>query len=377
VYVPSVRQTDASERILLARVGQIDRENKARAAVLQRVGDMDHRCRLTQLRKRSHNIVDTSFYLYLDSSCPGAMSSLRFCQFRTLLTLAITLTASFIRAEERSDESADITIVKGLKFSEAVPELTLDLYLPEATNESVPCVITIQGGGFRAQDGQRFRSFAVHLATHGFAAALISYRGSPEHQHRDTVADVQASVRYIRSVSKTHRIDPTRLGATGRSAGGTLAALLAVTGNQADPDCRIQAAVCFAGVYDFVSRFTDKEQLAMQPKHETKIKTNGEWIGAAFSPTDKDWLAVSAITHVDPQDPSILFLHSRDDATVPWIQSRDMHLAMTRAGIPSEIRIYETGGHGVRPEGKNSLDAIVAFLRKHLVQCPTRDSSRH
>ena len=294
------------------------------------------------------------------------MSSLRFCRSRTLLTLAITLTASFIRAEERSDESADITIVKGLKFSEAAATLTLDLYLPEAASEAFPCVITIQGGGFRAQDGQRFKSFAEHLATHGFAAALISYRGSPEHQYRDTVADVKASVRYIRSVSKTHKIDPTRLGATGRSAGGTLAALLAVAGDQADPDSRIQAAVCFSGVYDFVSRFTDKEQLALQPKHETKINTNGEWIGAAFSPIDKDWLAASAITHVDPQDPPILFLQSRDDATVPWLQSRDMHRAMTRAGIPSEIRVYETGGHSVRPEGENSLDAMVAFFRKHL-----------
>jgi acetyl esterase/lipase len=283
-----------------------------------------------------------------------------------LLALAIALSVRFGRAEEPSGESADFTIVKRLKFSEADPALILDLYLPKTTDESVPCVITIQGGGFLAQDGQRFKSFAEHLASHGFSAALISYRGRPVHRHRDTVADVKASVRYIRSVSKRHEIDPTRIGATGRSAGGTLAALLAVTGDQSDPDSRIQAAVCFAGVYDFVSRFTDAEQLALQPRHETKLNTNGEWIGTAFSPTDKDWLQASAITHVDPKDPPILFLQSRDDATVPWIQSRDMHGAMTKAGISSELKIYETGGHSVRPKSENSLDAMVAFFRKHL-----------
>jgi len=293
------------------------------------------------------------------------MTALHSFRPRTLLTVAIALTVSFGRAEERTDESANFTIVKGLKFSETVPSLTLDLYLPKTIDDSVPCVITIQGGGFLAQDGQRFKPFAEHLANHGFAAALISYRGRPEHRYRDTVADVKESVRFIRSVSKTYRIDPARIGATGRSAGGTLAALLAVTGDQAGTDSRIQVAVCFAGVYDFVSRFTDNEQLALQPGHRTKLKTNGEWIGSEFTPTDKDWVAASAITHVDPNDPPILFLHSRDDTTVPWLQSRDMHRVMAEAGISSEIKIFETGGHGVRPENENSLDAMVTFFRRH------------
>ena len=62
----------------------------------------------------------------------------------------------------------------------------------------------------------------------------------------------------------------------------------------------------------------------------------------------------------------MLLLHSRDDSTVPWIQSRDMHRAMTKAGIPSEIKVYQTGGHSVTPQSENSLDAMVQFFNKHL-----------
>ena len=76
----------------------------------------------------------------------------------------------------------------------------------------------------------------------------------------------------------------------------------------------------------------------------------------------------SAIRHVDPSDPPILFLHSRDDTTVPWLQSREMYEAMKAAGIASELQVYETGGHAVRPRNGDPMSAMIAFFRKHLDQ---------
>ena len=262
--------------------------------------------------------------------------------------------------------AGEFTIVEALKFSAQAPKLTLDLYLPSVREKPVPCVIVIQGGGFSSQNGQRFRGFAARVAKEEMAVALISYRGRPRHRHRDTLEDLRASVRYVRSVAEERGIDPRRVGATGRSAGGTLAALLAVNGGPTEKGVGIQAAVCFAGVFDFVGRFTDQEQLALQPRREIKIKSNGEWIGPPFSSTNKEWLEASPITHVDSKDPPILFLHSKDDNTVPWQQSRDMHRAMKAAGVASEIRLYETGGHGVDPKGANPMLEMIAFFRKRL-----------
>jgi len=267
-----------------------------------------------------------------------------------------------------SADSAEATfqIHKGLSFSAETPDLTLDLYRP-TEGEQVPCVIVIQGGGFRPQNGQRFKPFAEHLAKNGFAAALISYRGSPEHDYHETMADVQATVRFVRAQSARYDIDPQRIGATGRSAGGTLAALLAVSDLGRKPgDKPIQGAVCFAGVYDFVGRFTSEEQRALQPRVDTKIQTNGAWIAKPFAETSEAWLEASAITHVDAEDPPILFLHSKNDSTVPWPQARDMHDAMTEAGVKAELTIYPDGGHGVKPKDANSMDDMVAFFRKVL-----------
>ncbi len=203
----------------------------------------------------------------------------------------------------------------------------MDLFLPETSRRPVPCVIVIQGGGFRAQERGRFRPFAVYLAGHGFAAAMIDYRGRPDHEYQSTIADTRTAVRYIRKISKNYNIDPDRIGAMGRSAGATLAVLLAVTGGveefPGDEDrfqqfsVRIQAAVAYAGVYD--------------------------------------------------NEPPVLFLHCKDDPVVPWQQSRDMYDVMKQSGIDAEIRYYETGGHGFRlHDPEKPMEEMIRFFKKTL-----------
>jgi acetyl esterase/lipase len=277
-----------------------------------------------------------------------------------------------------AESPSGIVVHEGLVYAKPGTTLTLDLYLPASTGEGVPCVIVIQGGGFSPQDGKRFRSFAEYLAEHGFAAATIAYRGRPEHTYEDTMADARAAVRYIRRVSGEYGIDPDRIGAMGRSAGATLAALLAVTGEMEEPEgeggepaysSRIQAAVGFAGVYDFVARFTDTEQIALQPRVEAKRRTNGEWIGEPFAATSEAWRNASAVNHLDAADPPTLLIHCKDDETVPWPQSQDMYARMIDAGINAEIEIYETGGHGCQTkDAAGSLARMVAFFQKTLME---------
>ena len=129
---------------------------------------------------------------------------------------------------------SECVLHEGLSYSSADPLLKLDLFLPPATVRTVPCVMVIAGGGFLAQDGQRFRHFAVSLVVNGFAAALIAYRGRPHHTCRETISDAKAAVRFVRSISGEYGIDPDRIAAVGRSAGGALAVLLAVTGGMGE-----------------------------------------------------------------------------------------------------------------------------------------------
>lgn len=272
-------------------------------------------------------------------------------------------------------EAGGFIVHKDLVYSENDRELTLDLFLPKKRNEPVPCVMVFQGGGFNAQDGQKFRPFALYLAEHGLAAALVAYRGRPDHTYLDTVADTKAAVRYIRKFSNQYGIDPERIGAMGRSAGGTLAGLLAVTGGlpefegrggHPEYSSRIQAAVAYAGVFDFVARFTDVRHIALQPNVKTKIGQNGEWVGSPFASDNRDWLRASAINHADPEDPPMLFLHCKNDPTVPWRQSQEMYETMKTAGADASLIYYETGGHGFKDLGEAPMAEMVQFFRETL-----------
>ena len=257
------------------------------------------------------------------------------------------------------------TIVQDLAFADHAPELRLALYLPESTRP-LPCVLAIQGGGFLPQTGKGYRGMAEYLAGHGFAAALVSYRGRPTHHFPETLADVRAAAAFLHNNAGRWNLDPQRFAAVGGSAGGTLSALLATAGDEAPAESRIQAAVCFAGVFDFISRFQDPQQRKLQPAHAEKLVTNQAWIGTPFAPESSVWKQASPITHLSSGDPPVLFLHSRNDATVPWLQSKQCHDRMQQLGLISELIVYDDGGHGVAPANGKPREEMLRFLRTHL-----------
>lgn len=290
------------------------------------------------------------------------------------LIISVSFAQCMIAANPKTMPTSDepFTITRALPFSSASPELTLDLYLPTDREVPIPCVIVVQGGGFRAQDGQRFRPFAEHLARQGFAAALISYRGLPKHTFADTMADATTAVRFVRKISRDHGIDPQRIGAFGRSAGATIVALLATTAEDenfpkgtehAEYSSKVDAAVGIAGVYDFVSRFTDVDQMALQTQLEKKLKSNGAWITAPFAAGSDHWQRASAINHVTAGAPPMLLMHCTDDGIVPWQQTQQLEKALKAHGVHVETVITEKGGHG-GPETKEP--DMVTFFRKIL-----------
>ncbi|QYY35350.1 alpha/beta hydrolase [Ruficoccus sp. ZRK36] len=301
---------------------------------------------------------------------------MKFIPGRCVLLCLLLAVTSLVDAHAETPLPDKVRVLEPLAFSDEDPELKIYLTLPAETDEPVPCVVVIPGGGFRAAQGMRYAHITQRLAENGLAVAQICYRGRPDHTYPDTISDVKAAVRYIRSISDQYSIDPDKIGAVGNSAGGTLTALLAVTGGMPEYEgqgghhefsSRIQAAVCGAGVFDFVARFEDERQVAMQPRVDVKVQTNGEWVGVPFSAGSEDWKNVSAIHYVDKDDAPTLFLCASDDKVVPWYQSLDMYETMVDAGGEAEIKIYSHGGHDVATKTEDALVEMVSFFKRTLV----------
>jgi len=109
--------------------------------------------------------------------------------------------------------------------------LKMDIYYPEVANGPVPAVVYVHGGGWIGGDKADGIGMMIipALVARGYLVAAVNYRLAPQYRFPAQIEDVKCAIRYLRAKADTYRIDPTRVGAFGSSAGGHLVALLSTS----------------------------------------------------------------------------------------------------------------------------------------------------
>ncbi|MEO6846590.1 MAG: alpha/beta hydrolase [Chthoniobacterales bacterium] len=123
----------------------------------------------------------------------------------------------------------------------------IDFY-PSSMRGKAPCVIIIHGGGWRGGNTQELSALNSILSKNGYAVASVSYRLSPGASWPAAYDDVVAALTYLRANAEKFNIDPDQLVVLGRSAGGQLAADIAV--KKSVPG--ICGCICFYAPLDMV-----------------------------------------------------------------------------------------------------------------------------
>ncbi len=247
--------------------------------------------------------------------------------------------------------------------------LQLDLYAPAAPGGGpFPGVIVIHGGGWANGNRQSFRAMAQRLATQGFVAATIDYRLSGEAQFPAAVEDCKAAVRWMRANATRLRVDPGRIGAVGGSAGGHLAAMVALTGDaelfeggggHPDASSALQAAVIMGSGVDQVTR-------ALEAKRP--IRNQFVFFGGPYEKRKETYRQGSPITHISKGDPPILIIEGQKDS--PGERYPEFRRKLDQAGVSHRLVIVQGGRHGCwnsHPWFVPMADEIAAFLREKLV----------
>jgi len=100
-----------------------------------------------------------------------------------------------------------------------------------------PIVVYIHGGGFRAGDKSRLRQVLLDACLKsGISVASINYRLSPDAHYPAFMLDGARAVQFVRSKAKDWNIDPTRVAASGGSAGAGISLWLGFHDDLADPN---------------------------------------------------------------------------------------------------------------------------------------------
>ena len=109
------------------------------------------------------------------------------------------------------------------------PDIGLHIYRPEGAQGLLPAIYHIHGGGYVGGSAAQLEVFHRPLVRE-LQCVLVSvdYRLAPEHAYPAAIEDCYAGLRWTFENASDLGIDPARLGVMGESAGGGLAAALAL-----------------------------------------------------------------------------------------------------------------------------------------------------
>ncbi|WP_010545302.1 alpha/beta hydrolase [Sphingomonas elodea] len=213
-------------------------------------------------------------------------------------------------------------------------------------------LLMIPGGGYaRVALGRTGSSIARHFAARGTTVFELLYRlphdgwaAGPD----APLQDAQRAMRLIRAGAARWKIDPARVGAMGFSAGGHLTARLGSRASLAtyapvDAADRLSARPVALGLFFPVIT------MRLPEAHGGSRK---ELLGT--SPSEEQVRRFSAEHDLPADMPPTLVAHAADDPVVQPANSLILFAALQAAKLPSELMIFEKGGHGlplVDPDG--------------------------
>jgi acetyl esterase/lipase len=191
-------------------------------------------------------------------------------------------------------------------------------YLPSTEKTTRTAILVIPGGGHRnlaiTHEGY---NVAQWLSERGIAAFVLKHRLARETNSTykievESFADTQRAMRLIRSRAQDWNIDPARLGAIGFSAGGELVNMACARFDNGKADAS-----------DPIERQNSKPdfQALIYPGRSGDIQ-----------PTKDSPPVFLACSYTDRKDISEGLA--------------EVYLRFKKIGVPAELHIYSTGGHG-------------------------------
>ena len=226
---------------------------------------------------------------------------------------------------------SDVEIVKDIRFGrERATNLEIDVYRSAARPTGCPVLFQIHGGGWAigTKDEQAL-PLMNQMAAAGWVCVTTNYRLSPAATFPEHLIDCKRALAWIREHIHEYGGDPDFVVVTGGSAGGHLAALVALTPNDAEyqpgfehADTRVRGCVPFYGVYDFVNRSQTWRNDGLQGVLEERI------LKCSLEQSREAWDRASPVTHVSSEAPPFFVVHGDSDTLVPVPEAREFVKAL-------------------------------------------------
>ena len=206
----------------------------------------------------------------------------------------------------------------------STPQITV--YRPSPEKDTGASVVICPGGGHHilAYDLEG-TEVATWLNEIGVTGIVLKYRvpfRNPDQRWQAAVQDAQRAMSLVRSKAAEWKLDPKRIGLLGFSAGGQVAGLTALFGNDRQ--------------YEPIDE-TDKT--SCRPDFAVLIYPGG------FEEKGQPKLRDDVVVKVTKDAPPMFFVHAYDDP-VTALNTLLLAAELKKVGVSTEVHVYTTGGHG-------------------------------
>jgi len=207
---------------------------------------------------------------------------------------------------------------------------SLLVYLPKGAATGAAMIIAPGGGHRFLSIDTEGTNVAEWLNSIGVAAFVLKYRlareeGSPYQVEVHPYADAQRAIRMVRARAKEWSVNPAKVGIMGFSAGGEVAVLAATRYDSGKPEA--------ADPIERESSKPDYQILIYPGIHAEKVEVTKE-----TPPT---------------------FMLCADNDKGPAMAIPALYIALKKVGVPAELHIYASGGHGFGLRPKDARPNVI------------------
>ncbi|MEU3270753.1 alpha/beta hydrolase [Saccharomonospora sp. NPDC006951] len=240
----------------------------------------------------------------------------------------------------------------------------LDIYRPSTPVSGRPVLLQVHGGAWMVGNkDQQGIPLMLHMARRGWICVAINYPLSPAARWPEHILAAKKALAWVRRSIQDYGGDPSFVAVTGGSAGGHLAALLALTPGDAvlqpgfeDVDTTVQACVPHYGVYDFAGTSGSRASA-------TRMRYLLSRFVVGKDPVESldDYIAASPLDRITDKAPPFFVIHGERDTMVPAREAREF-VRKLRAVSPNPVAYAEI------PGAQHAFDLFPSIRSAHVVR---------
>jgi acetyl esterase/lipase len=259
--------------------------------------------------------------------------------------------------------NVDVTRTRRLPYASGGRRYELDVYHHRDTPPGAPVLLQVHGGGWvMGNKDQQGIPLMLHMAARGWVCVAVNYPLSPRARWPEHLVAIKRALQWIRTSSHEYGADPSFVAVTGGSAGGHLAAMVGLTGEDKslqpgfeDVDTSVQACVPHYGVYDFTDESGAKYA---RQRLNSLVRPYVMSAGAAYP---DDYRGASPLYRITPAAPPFLVVHGSNDTLVPVAEARAF-VERLRATAKSPVAYAEIAG------AQHAFDIFTSFRSAGVVR---------